>query len=64
MPVSSGRLPLTRAADYRRIATETRAKAETVTDANARKLMTDAADTWDRLAAGLEQGKGEPPQEE
>jgi hypothetical protein len=54
MPQKYGEPPGSRAAQYRAKAAETRAQAQTVIDDLARHMMIEAADTWDRLAAGLE----------
>ena len=48
-----------RAARYRNIAAEVRARADTMTDEGARKGMLMAADVWERLATFAE--KPAPP---
>ena len=47
--------PKSRAPEYRERAAEARAKAESITDAEARKTMLGAADMWDRMADWEEQ---------
>jgi hypothetical protein len=64
MPVTSHRTAAERAAAYRVIATDARTKAKSLLDGNARKMMAEAADTWDRLAAHLERSIAPPRREE
>jgi hypothetical protein len=44
-----------RASEYRERAAEARMKAESLTDARARAIMMQSAETWDRMAAYEEQ---------
>ena len=54
MPANETETPGARAARYRLIAAEMRAKATVSSDDKARQIMVEVADTWDRLAAGLD----------
>jgi hypothetical protein len=51
-----------RAARYRSIAAEVRAKADTMSDEHARRDMLMAAQVWDRLAAFAEKSVPRPLQ--